>query len=321
MITVDSLAKCYRGGWFRPPVEALRGVSFDVGRGEIFGLLGANGAGKTTVIKVLLGIVRPTGGDAAILGLPAGRRAGRRRVGYLPENLNLPRHQTAATAMEFYGKLSGMSGRVLRRRSDELLELVGLAGRTSESVARFSKGMRQRLGLAQALLHDPDLLILDEPTDGLDPVGRAQVRGLLQEIRDRGKTVFLNSHLLQEVELVCDRVAILNRGRMEYCGRVADVPITHDTRELRLDLAGSRAAIEAAVAPELRPVLQDEQQGRHVLHCQIEDQEQLDRLIDRLRAADVSILAMARRKATLEDAYLGLIDREETAAEQTEPSN
>ena len=218
-IDVQKLQKQYRDGWIVPRrFNALKGIDLGVRRGEVFGLLGPNGAGKTTLIKILLGIVKSTGGQAFLLGEPAGTKSARRRIGYLPENLNFPSHQTAKRAMEFFGRLSSVPERVIKTKSSELLELVGLAGREKELVRKYSKGMRQRLGLAQAMLHDPELLILDEPTDGLDPVGRSQIRKLINELRDQGKTVFLNSHILQEVELVCDRVAILAGGQLQGIG-------------------------------------------------------------------------------------------------------
>src|SRR6516225_11299422 len=198
-IEVESLSKTYRDGLFsRKTVEALRGVTFQVERGTIFGLLGPNGAGKTTLIKVLLGIVHKSGGKASLMGLPAGDRRGRRSVGYLPENHRIPRHHTANTALEYYGALSGMRGRDIRKRRPELLELVGLSAWGGSSVKKFSKGMLQRLGLAQALMHDPELLVLDEPTDGVDPVGRKHIRDVLRGMEERGLTIFLNSHLLAE---------------------------------------------------------------------------------------------------------------------------
>lgn len=190
-IQVNELRKTFREGWIkRRAFEALKGVTFDVRQGEIFGLLGPNGAGKTTFIKILLGIVRKSSGAAALLGHQAGDRRSRQQVGYLPENLRIPRHLTGSTALELYGRLSNLSAAEIRHRRAELLEMVGLSDRARDGVRKYSKGMLQRLGLAQALLHNPDLIILDEPTDGLDPVARSQVRGLLAEIKRQGKTIF-----------------------------------------------------------------------------------------------------------------------------------
>ena len=216
--------KTYVEGFFRRKRQpALKGVSLRVERGEIFGLLGGNGAGKTTFIKTLLGIIRKTAGEARLLGFPAGDRRGRKLVGYLPENLRVPRHLTGYTALEYYGNLSNVPTRSIRQRRGPLLEKVGLAERAKDPVRTYSKGMLQRLGLAQAMLHDPELFILDEPTDGLDPLARSQVRGYLTELKRQGKTIFLNSHILQEVELICDRVAILDKGVLRRVANVAEI--------------------------------------------------------------------------------------------------
>jgi ABC-2 type transport system ATP-binding protein len=305
VVQIHEIGKNYRNGWFGKPVVALNGVSFEVFPGQVFGLLGPNGAGKTTLIKILLGIVRSTAGSARLLDYPAGDRRGRRRVGYLPEHLQLARHQTARTALELYGKLSGLSNSDIVAKRDSLLELVGLEGRDRESVRRFSKGMQQRLGVAQALLHDPDVLILDEPTDGLDPVGRSKIRLLLQKLRDEGKTVFLNSHLLQEVELVCDRVAILDRGSLKFVGSISDLTPSAET-DLQLRLVGKEDLIRAACEmAELSLTRLDE--GVFQLQVTVPDQGAADALVDRMRQHDVSIVQLMRRKKTLEDAFLELI--------------
>ncbi|MEM6364803.1 MAG: ABC transporter ATP-binding protein, partial [Planctomycetota bacterium] len=214
IVSVQGVEKTYRGSRLlrRDSIHALRGVDLTADRGNVFGLLGPNGAGKTTLIKVLLGVIKATAGTASLFGSTAGTAKTRRRVGYLPEALRIDRHHTARTALSFYGKLSGLDPSTIRHRSDELLAIVGLASRDRESVRRFSKGMLQRLGLAQALMHDPDLLVLDEPTDGLDPVGRSEVRGVIERLRDAGKTIFLNSHILHEVEVVCTHLAIMAGG-------------------------------------------------------------------------------------------------------------
>ncbi len=312
-VKVTDLHKRYRGGWFGRPVDALQGVSFEVPSGQIFGLLGPNGAGKTTIIKILLGIARATSGTARILNYPAGDRRGRRHVGYLPENLAIAPHQTARTAMEYYGRLSGMDHRDIRRRGSELLETVGLRDRQRESVRQFSKGMRQRLGLAQALLHDPQLLVLDEPTDGLDPIGRSEVRAILQRLRDEGRTVFLNSHLLQEVELVCDRVAILNRGRLQYTGLINDFTSTADN-ELQLELLGNEDVVRGCLAAHGILSCRAGSDGRLLLSVTTQDQGETDAVVDHLRAQGISILALTRRKKTLEDFFLDVVTEKEQPA-------
>jgi ABC-2 type transport system ATP-binding protein len=303
------LRKQYRDGLVaRRRIDALRGVSFSVGRGEIFGLLGPNGAGKTTLIKVLLGIVRATGGQASLLGLPAGSIEGRRQVGYLPENHRIPRHHTANSALAFFGALSGLSGEEIRRRSGPLLESVGLAAWGKTSVRKYSKGMLQRLGLAQAMLHDPALLVLDEPTDGVDPVGRSEMRLILQRLKAEGKTVFINSHLLQEVELVCDRVAILDRGQVLRHGTMAEVTAHRADADVRLVVAGAEAAVRAALTdlPNAGLLPLEAHEFAIVLHGA--DQVAIDRLVDRLRSGGVSLVSMVRTRQTLEQAFLQILE-------------
>ena len=314
IVDVSNLRKTYSEGLiFRRRVEALQGVCFAVQPGEIFGLLGPNGAGKTTLIKILLGIVRKSDGEARLFDRPAGNRAARRRVGYLPESHRLPRHLTANTALDYYGGLSDVSGAEIRRRRPDLLKLVGLEKWGTTSVAKFSKGMQQRLGLAQAMLHDPDLLILDEPTDGVDPVGRADIRRVLRQLKERGKTIFLNSHLLQELELVCDRVAILRRGRVERIGTLDEVKqlATGGRIEVGLQLEGDLPAIESALAGlEIRK--KDTAGDRRVQAViAVSDQKSVDAAIDNLRKAGVSVCGLVRRQRTLEEAFLEIVGEEE----------
>ncbi len=307
-IEIDELRKTYREGLiFRKSFEAIRGISFRVEPGEIFGLLGPNGAGKTTFIKVLLGIVRKSGGRASVLGQSAGSRLARQRIGYLPENLRIPRHLNARTALEYYGGLSGLSRSDVKQRSGKLLESVGLADRARDTVKKYSKGMLQRLGLAQALLHDPELLFLDEPTDGLDPIGRSHVRNVLRELQESGKTVFLNSHLLQEVEMVCNRVAILDRGVLRSVGSLAEIaPKRLASVDLVLELVGDEAAISAALGDRTINRREPVGDGQRVT-VRLADQAAVDACVDDLRRARVSIVGMARHRVTLEDAFLEIL--------------
>lgn len=306
-IEVSDLKKSYRNGIFRRPFPALAGVSFRVEGGEIFGLLGPNGAGKTTLIKVLLGIVRRSRGEATLLGRPAGHRHSRLKVGYLPENLRIAGHHTANTAMEYYGRLSGLSLDGIRARRSELLESVGLADRATDSVKKYSKGMLQRLGLAQALLHDPELLILDEPTDGLDPVGRSHVRNLLHRLKNEGKTIFLNSHILQEVEMVCDRVAILDRGLVRAMGTVDELaPQQTEGLEVDIVVVAPKDRVRAALGDRGVNRWESDEQDTHELHMRLLDQPAVDALIDDLRQSQVSVVGLRRRRVTLEDAFLSL---------------
>lgn len=312
-ISVESLQKTYRDGFLRGRrVQALKGVSLQIERGTIFGLLGPNGAGKTTLIKILLGIVRKSGGSASLLGRPAGDRTGRRSVGYLPEHHRIPRHHTANSALEYYGSLSGMAMRDIRRRRPELLELVGLTDWGKTPVKKFSKGMQQRLGLAQALMHDPELIILDEPTDGVDPVGRTEMRSVFQRLKSEGKTVFINSHLLQEIELVCDRVAILVQGELRREGLVKD--LTQGARSgVELTLAGLEATILEALGN--RPITSwtSLDAGQFCVTLGLEHQAQVDECIDDLRKTRVSIVGLGRRRDTLEEAFLEIVAADSAA--------
>ena len=214
---------------------ALHDLTLHVQAGEVFGFLGPNGAGKTTAMKIMLGLVRPTGGQALVFGRPPTDPAARRRIGYLPEHFRFQEWATGAELLDFHGRLAGMGAAQRAGRIPELLERVGLAGRGGERVRRYSKGMTQRLGLALAILHRPDLVLLDEPTSALDPVGRREVRELIRELAAGGATVFLNSHLLTEVEAVCDRVAIVNQGRVVASGPLDDLAGAATQLRLLLD--------------------------------------------------------------------------------------
>jgi ABC-2 type transport system ATP-binding protein len=233
-VDVDGLSKSYGSTW------AVRDLSLTVGRGEVFGFLGPNGAGKTTTVKVLLGLVRPSGGEARLLGRPAGDPTARRRVGYLPENFRFHDWMTGRELLDFHGRLAGMSAEWRRRRADEVIELVGLAGRADERIRGYSKGMTQRIGLAQALLARPELVILDEPTSALDPLGRREVRDIIRGLKAEGTTVFLNSHLLGEVEMVCDRVAIVDRGRVVRSGRLGEMAGERTELRVRVECVDDR---------------------------------------------------------------------------------
>ncbi len=196
-------------------------MSLSVEKGEIYGLLGQNGAGKTTLIKILLGITRGWFGEANLLGRPAQTSDTRRRVGYLPEDHRFPDYHTGYSLLDFYGGLYGMPRRDRQRRIPEVLELVGIGDRANSKIRTYSKGMKQRLGVAQTIFHDPEVIFLDEPTDGVDPLGRREIRAVMQRLKDQGTTIFLNSHLLGEVEIICDRVAIMQRGKMVTEGSIA----------------------------------------------------------------------------------------------------
>ncbi|MFK8110912.1 MAG: ABC transporter ATP-binding protein [Rubripirellula sp.] len=326
IVDVQGLKKTY-GGWSltgRKNVSALRGVSLQAYPGEVFGLLGPNGAGKTTLIKILLGVVKPSGGQASLFGEQVGSTAARQRVGYLPESLRIDRHHTARTALRYYGRLSRMSAGEIAQRSNELLELVGLEGRDKESVKRFSKGMYQRLGLAQALMHDPDLLVLDEPTDGLDPVGRSEVRRVIERLRDAGKTIFLNSHILQEVEMVCTQVAIMDKGEIRGNGAIDELAKETSVDEVVMEVAvpsDDDSVVTALFRDHAIDVSVQAIEGsgefanrnlRRVT-AKLPSQELVDATVDRLRSKGISIVRLEVKRPTLEDTFMRLVgDKEET---------
>ncbi len=322
IVDVRDLRKVYNG-WSiggRHRVDALCGVTLQASAGEVFGLLGPNGAGKTTLIKILLGVVKPTGGKATLFHQAVGSSHARRRVGYLPESLRVDRHHTARSALRYYGRLSRMSSREIARRSDELLELVGLRGRDKESVRRFSKGMYQRLGLAQALLHDPDLLVLDEPTDGLDPVGRSEVRRVIEQLRDAGKTIFLNSHILQEVELVCTRVAIMAKGQIRGIGGIRELAgvekskrvefVVQATGQIDLHEEDLRSKLSACFDPPTLAhitVKHLDSPHRFLVSVDLQDQAEIDRTVDQIRRVGLSICHLQIKRPTLEDTFIRLV--------------
>ena len=218
------LRKEFSMGWFRGRVLALEGLDMEVHRGEVFGLLGPNGSGKSTAMKMILGLLRPTRGRAEVCGYRAGTIAARRQIGFLPENPYFPNFLSGAELVRYYGRLSGMGGRVLEKRIQELLEMVRLGGEAGKRPLRtYSKGMLQRAGLAGALVGDPEILMLDEPTAGVDPAGSREIRDLILELRQRGKTVIFSSHLLEQVEDVADRVIILHRGQKLREGKLDDL--------------------------------------------------------------------------------------------------
>jgi ABC-2 type transport system ATP-binding protein len=231
------VSKTYFGLFRKNSIAAVQDVSFTVPAGEVFGLLGPNRAGKTTLIKMLLSLCRPTGGEVRRLGRPVSDRSTLARVGYVHENHAFPRYLGAAALLEYYGALSLLPQEVLGKRVPELLDRVGLADRSREPIARFSKGMLQRLGIAQALLTEPQLLVLDEPTEGLDLDGRHLLRDAVREVRERGGSVLLVSHVLSEVEELCTRLAVIGRGRVLHVGPVAELTRRADVSPRSLEKA------------------------------------------------------------------------------------
>jgi ABC-2 type transport system ATP-binding protein len=235
-VVVESrnLTKVYRDFWGRPKVRALKALDLQIYRGEIFGLLGPNGSGKTTTIKLILGLLFPTEGEVLVFGKPATDVAKNARIGYLPEESYLYRFLNAEETLDFYGRLFGLPRRERHERADYLIQLVGLDWARRRPLREYSKGMTRRIGLAQALINDPELVVLDEPTTGLDPIGTAEMKRLIRSLKDQGKTVIMCSHLLADVQDVCDRVAILHQGELKELGEVDDLLKIRDELQIRV---------------------------------------------------------------------------------------
>ncbi len=249
-VEAEGLTKTFKLNWRRGRLLALDQLNLRVKPGEVYGLLGPNGSGKSTTMKLLLGLIKPTAGRIEIFGYPAGTMEARRRVGFLPENPYFPTFLSGREALTYYGGLCNLSGRALRDRASELLALVGLERSATRPLRTYSKGMLQRIGLAQALLHDPDLLFLDEPTAGVDPVGSRQIRDLILGLRQRGKTIVFSSHLLEQVQEVADRVGILYLGQKLREGPLDELLTVPDAVEVALPQAvpGDEEKVRAALA-------------------------------------------------------------------------
>jgi ABC-2 type transport system ATP-binding protein len=309
VIETQSLVKTYGS------IEALKGVSIRVEPGEIYGLLGQNGAGKTTLIKILLGIVRKTDGAATLLGEPAGTVEVRRHVGYLPEDHRFPEYHTGHSLMDFYGQLYGLSRDERRRRIPEMLEVVGIRNRANDRIRTYSKGMKQRMGIAQSLFHDPKVIFLDEPTDGVDPVGRRKIRELMERLKGEGKTIFLNSHLLGEVEQVCDRVAILQKGSLARQGTVADL-----TRQAGLFVIGLAPGQTFPADEVSRLGFAVQPAGEHV-EVMLSQGQTIDPVLGLLHAKGLNLRHLVEKKQTLEDVFVSMVDADEPGSDRREPGS
>jgi ABC-2 type transport system ATP-binding protein len=308
-LSVSSLSKTYRTGLLRrSTVQALDGISLAVEEGAIFGLLGPNGAGKTTLVKILLGLVRPSGGTARLFGRPAGTPAARHRIGFVPENHRFPGFFTATQTLHAYGRLADVPRAKRNDRIPQLLDRLALDGRGDTKVKTFSKGMLQRLGLAQALLNEPDLLFLDEPTGGVDPVGRRAIRDIVLELRDEGKTIFLNSHLLSEVEKVCTQIAILRDGTLVRRGSVEELTAVDRV----YDLVASPVPESLLDSPELPlgPAPDPSSSAADLKQYRVRADERatLNAVVDRLRSADVEIESITPLRQSLEDYFIDVVD-------------
>ncbi|MBI1984370.1 MAG: ABC transporter ATP-binding protein [Acidobacteria bacterium] len=313
--TVD-LTKDYRVGFFRKrPKRALDGLNLQVKAGEVFGLLGPNGAGKTTTLKILLRLVFPTSGAARILDRKLGDVAVRARIGYLPENPYFYVHLTALEFLNYMAELFGLSRDDQRRRVGQLLERVGLEESRDVPLGKFSKGMIQRVGIAQALINDPELLFLDEPMSGLDPLGRREVRDLILELKREGKTIFFSTHILSDAETLCDRVAVLNRGRLQGCGELRDI--------LRMGVASTEIVLEhppAELLSSLKPLADSLIITGDRVRLVLGKEADVPRVVDLALHANARLVSLNPVKASLEDFFMAKVGSQEaTGREIGEP--
>lgn len=283
---------------------AVADLSLSIGRGEIFGFLGPNGAGKTTSLKMLLALVEPSGGGGAVLGAPLGDRAARAKVGFLPEHFRFHDCLTGRELLRFHGRLYGMRGPALEHRIDELLSRVDLLDAENQPIREYSKGMLQRVGLAQALLNDPEVVFLDEPTSGLDPLGRLLVRDLIRDLRARGTTVFLNSHLLGEVEATCDRVAFVKQGRVIHELSLAASPVNLDV-ELRIGPA------DASVVEGLGRFGTIVTYVDGVVRLRVDREESVPDMARWLIARGVDLYSLQSRRKSLEQWFLDVMGEDQ----------
>lgn len=299
-IDLSHVEKSYRGR-----VMALRGVTLQVRRGEVFGLLGPNGAGKSTLVKIMMSVVRPTRCTGTLLSQPIGHTPTLARVGYLPEHHRFPRYLTGRQTLDFLAAMSQVPRRDRKKRSDELLQIVGMSSWADRRVSMYSKGMMQRIGLAQAVMNDPDLILLDEPTDGVDPVGRREIRDVILRMRDQGKTVFINSHLLSELEMICSRVAILVDGQVAKQGTLDELAMTRQFYAIELREPPTPALINA-VREKMNRDLKIEV-SESTLQVSTIDAAQIQPLIDHLRGESQTIRRVQLIRPSLEDLFIEAI--------------
>ncbi len=300
-LVTHELTKDYAVGfWRKRPYRALDRLTLDVNGGEVFGFLGPNGAGKTTTLKLLMQLVFPTSGDAEILGRPIGDLSVKHRVGYLPENPYFYDHLTAEELLVYYASLFGIRGAERKTRATRLLDEVGVGAERRLQLRKFSKGMLQRVGIAQALINNPELVILDEPMSGLDPLGRRDVRTLILRLRDAGTTVFFSSHVLSDAEALCSRVAILARGRLVTAGRLTDM-LALRARGWEMVVAGASDELIASLGSRVRSTTRIGE-GRYTLELALDPPPEY--LLEDLTAAGASLASLNPIRETLEDVFV-----------------
>lgn len=296
-LETEGLSKVYKS--WRGRVRALEPLDLKVAPGKVFGLLGSNGAGKSTFVKTVLNICKPTTGRARILGISSRDPAARKQVGYLPEGTAFPRYLSGRGVCEYFGRLMGLNGARLKEEVERTLKIVGMSDWADKKVIKYSKGMKQRIGLAQAMLGEPRLIMLDEPTDGVDPQGRHEIRDVIKGLAKEGVTIFLNSHLLAEVEAVCDDVGIMYRGRMLRSGPVKQITEEMSMREGRMQLR---------LRTDRMPALAGATPIEGGFSISVGDREEIPALIDSLREAGVKVYEVEHYHASLEEAFLHIMD-------------
>ena len=309
-LSTYELTKDYAVGfWRKRPYRALDRLTLNVEAGEVFGFLGPNGAGKTTTLKLLMQLVYPTSGRAEILGRPSGDLSVKRRIGYLPENPYFYDHLTAEELLSYFGGLFGFDAADRRARANKLLDEVGIGAERRMPLRKFSKGMLQRVGIAQALLNDPELVILDEPMSGLDPLGRRDVRALILQLRDRGCTVFFSSHVLSDAEALCSNVAILAKGRLVTAGRLTDM-LAFQVRGWELVASHVGEGLVRALQPRARRIVRLGE-GRYSVELSLEPP---DRLVSEVAAAGATVVSLNPLRETLEDFFVQQVTSPEVRA-------
>lgn len=309
IITVNALSKIYKRGWNKKSITALENVSLQVEQSTIFGLIGQNGAGKTTLIKILLGLVLPNSGTFSLLNKNMNDNLVRKHIGYLPESHRFPPFLKGVQFLKWFGKMNGLSGVELQKRIDYVLEIVKMKERSNEKLKTYSKGMLQRIGLAQALINNPQFLFLDEPTDGVDPVGRKEIRDLLLQLKHEGKTIFLNSHILSEVELITDNVAILDKGKVIYSGNLSYLTsenLQGYAEKYKLKIDGDFASV---IDNSIQEKFSITDEGNGILIVNVKQGEDINTLIDSLRAKGIRILSFDSVKHSLEEQFISLLKR------------